>query len=85
VGLGRNDQWSRLIQGWIGASPDGPMNSNKDHNSDPTFPREGSMHQNQARMSLLNYMKIDTVGSLSFRRTLLSYPHVLSHGRIYKA
>jgi hypothetical protein len=64
---------------------DSPMNSNGDHNSDPTFPRGGSMHRNRARMSRLNYRKIDSGGSLSFRRTLLSYLHVMPHSRVYKA
>jgi hypothetical protein len=43
------------------------------------------MQQNQARIGRLNHRKIDSSSSLSFRCTLLSYPHVSPHGRIYKA
>jgi hypothetical protein len=43
------------------------------------------MQQSQARIGRLNHRKIDSNSSLSFRRTLLSYPYVLPHGRIYKA
>jgi hypothetical protein len=43
------------------------------------------MQRNQARIGRQNHRKIDSNSSLSFRRTLLSYPYVLSHGRIYKA
>jgi hypothetical protein len=74
-----------LTQDWIDANPDGPMNLSNDHNSDPTFPRRGLIHQNRARIGRLNYRKIDLVGSLLLRHTLLSYPHVTPHGRIYKA
>jgi hypothetical protein len=52
---------------------------------DPTFPRWSPMQRNQARIGRQNHRKIDSNSSLSFRRTLLSYPHVLPHGRIYKA
>jgi hypothetical protein len=55
------------------------------HNSDPTFPRWNPVQRNQARMGRRNYMKIDSIDSLSFRCMLLSYPHVMPHGRIYKA
>jgi hypothetical protein len=43
------------------------------------------MQRNQARIGRQNHRKIDSNSSLSFRCTLLSYPHVLPHGRIYKA
>ena len=55
------------------------------HNRDPTFPRWSPVQRNQARMSRQNYRKIDSISSLSLRCALLSYPHVLPHGRIYKA
>jgi hypothetical protein len=42
------------------------------------------MQRNQARIGRQNHRKIDSNSSLSFRCTLLSYPHVLPHGRIYK-
>jgi hypothetical protein len=67
------------------ASPDGPTNSSSDHDNDPTFPRGSPVHQNRARMGRLNYRRIDSVSSLLFRHTLLSYPHVMPHGRVYKA
>jgi hypothetical protein len=43
------------------------------------------MQQNQAGKGRQNHRKIDSNSSLSFRCTLLSYPYVLPHGRIYKA
>jgi hypothetical protein len=55
------------------------------HNRDPTFPRWSPVQRNQARISRQNYRKIDSISSLSLRCALLSYPHVLPHGRIYKA
>jgi hypothetical protein len=55
------------------------------HSRDPTFPRWSPVQRNQARMSRQNYRKIDSISSLSLRCALLSYPHVLPHGRIYKA
>jgi hypothetical protein len=55
------------------------------HSRDPTFPRWSPVRRSQARMSRQNYRKIDSISSLSLRCTLLSYPHVLPHGRIYKA
>jgi hypothetical protein len=36
-------------------------------------------------MGRLNYRRIDSVSPLLFRHTLLSYPHVMPHGRVYKA
>jgi hypothetical protein len=56
-----------------------------DHNRDPTFPRWSPVQWNQARMSRQNYRKIDSISSLFLRCALLSYSHVLPHGRIYKA
>jgi hypothetical protein len=55
------------------------------HSSDPTFLHRGPVHRNWARMSRLNYREIDSVSSLLFWLTLLSYPHVMPHGRVYKA
>jgi hypothetical protein len=55
------------------------------HHRDPTFPRWNPVQRNQARMSQRNYRKIDSIGSLFLRCALLSYLHVLPHGRIYKA
>jgi hypothetical protein len=52
---------------------------------DPTFPRWSPVQQSQARMSRQNYREIDSISSLSLRGSLLSHPHVLPHGRIYKA
>jgi hypothetical protein len=43
------------------------------------------MQRSQARIGRQNHRKIDSNSSLPFRYTLLSYPHVLPHGRIYKA
>jgi hypothetical protein len=69
----------------IDANPDDPTSLNCDRNGDPTFPRRGLIPRNRAGISRLNYRKIDSVGSLLLRNTLLSYPHVTPHGRIYKA
>jgi hypothetical protein len=55
------------------------------HNSNPTFPRWNLVQRNQAGRGRRNYRKIDSIGSLSFRRMLSPYPHVMPHGRIYKA
>jgi hypothetical protein len=52
---------------------------------DPTFPRWSPIRRNQAKISRQNYKKIDSISSLSLRCSLLSHPHVLPHGRIYKA
>ena len=43
------------------------------------------MQRSHARISRQNYREINSNSSLSFSYTLLSYPHVLPHGRIYKA
>jgi hypothetical protein len=67
------------------ANPDGPTSLNCDRNGDPTFPRKGLIHRNQAGISRLEYRKIDLVSSLLLRHTLLSYPHVTIHGQVYKA
>jgi hypothetical protein len=64
----------------IDANPDGPTSLNCDCNGDPTFPRRGLIHRNRARIGRLDYGKIDLVGSLLLRHTLLSYPHVMAHG-----
>jgi hypothetical protein len=55
------------------------------HNSDPTFPRRSPVQRNQARMGRLNYRRIGSDGSLFLRHALLSYLHVMPHGRVYKA
>jgi hypothetical protein len=67
------------------ANPDGPTSLNCDRNRDPTFPRKGLIRRNRAGISRLEYRKIDSVSSLLLRHTLLSYPHVTLHGRVYKA
>jgi hypothetical protein len=67
------------------ANPDGSTSLNRDHNGDPTFPRRGLIHRNRAGIGRLDYRKIDSVSSLLHRHTLLSYPHVMPHGRVYKA
>jgi hypothetical protein len=69
----------------IDANPDGPTSLNCDRNGDLTFPRRGLIHRNRAGISRLNYRKIDLVGSLLPKHTLLSYPHVTPHGQVYKA
>jgi hypothetical protein len=74
-----------LTQGRVDASPDDPTNSSSNHNSDPTFPRRSPVQRNQARMGRLNYRRIDSDGSLFLRHVLLSYLHVMPHGRVYKA
>jgi hypothetical protein len=55
------------------------------HSSDLTFPHRSPVHRNWARMSRLNYKETDSVSSLLFWLTLLSYSHVMPHGRVYKA
>jgi hypothetical protein len=69
----------------IDANPDDTTSLNCDRNRDPTFPRRGLIHRNRAGISRLNYRKIDSVGSLLPKHTLLSYPHVTTHGQVYKA
>jgi hypothetical protein len=69
----------------IDTNPYGPTSLNCDRNEDSTFPRKGLIHWNRARISRLEYRKIDSVSSLLLRHTLLSYPHVTPHGRVYKA
>jgi hypothetical protein len=61
------------------------MNLSSDHNSDPTFPRRSLVHRNRARMSRLNYRKINSVSSLLLRHTLLSYPHVMPLSLVHLA
>jgi hypothetical protein len=43
------------------------------------------MQRSHARISRQNYREINSNSSLSFSYTLLSYPRVLPHGRVYKA
>jgi hypothetical protein len=43
------------------------------------------MQRSHARIGRQNYREIYSNRSLSFSYTLLSYPHVLPHGRVYKA
>jgi hypothetical protein len=48
--------------------------------------RDGApMQQSHARIGRQNYREINSNSSLSFSYTLLSYPRVLPHGRVYKA
>jgi hypothetical protein len=67
------------------ANPDGSTSLNRDRNGDPTFPCRGLIHRNRAGIGRLDYRKIDSVSSLLLRHTLLSYPHVTTHSRVYKA
>jgi hypothetical protein len=43
------------------------------------------MQRSHARIGRQNYREINSNSSLSFSCTLLSYPHVLPHGQVYKA
>jgi hypothetical protein len=43
------------------------------------------MQRSHARIGRQNYREINSNSSLSFSYTLLSYPRVLPHGRVYKA
>jgi hypothetical protein len=43
------------------------------------------MQRGHARIGRRNYREIKSNSSLSFSYTLLSYPRVLPHGRVYKA
>jgi hypothetical protein len=43
------------------------------------------MQWSHARISRQGYMEINSSSSLFFSYSLLSYPHVLPHGRVYKA
>jgi hypothetical protein len=61
------------------------MSLNGNRNTDPTFPCRGLVHRNRAGIGRQNYRKIGSVGSLLLRLTLLSYPHVMPHGQVYKA
>jgi hypothetical protein len=61
------------------------MSLNGNRNKDSTFSRRGLIHRNRAGIGRQNYRKIDSVGSLLLRHMLLSYPHVMPHGRVYKA
>jgi hypothetical protein len=61
------------------------MSLNGNHNKDPTFPRRGLVHRNRAGIGHQNYRKIGSVGSLLLRLSLLSYPHVMPHGQVYRA
>jgi hypothetical protein len=69
----------------IDTNPYSLTSLNCDRNGDPTFPRKGLIHRNRAGISRLEYRKIVSVSSLLLRHTLLSYPHVTPHGRVYKA
>jgi hypothetical protein len=61
------------------------MSLNENRNKDPTFPRRGLVHRNRAGICRQNYRKVGSVGSLLLRLSLLSYPHVMPHGQVYKA
>jgi hypothetical protein len=58
---------------------------NSNRSSDTTFPRRSPVHRNWVKMSQLNYRETDSISSLLFWLTLLSYPYVMPHGRVYKA
>jgi hypothetical protein len=87
VGLGRDNQQSRSTWGRIGAHPNDPQRRASNHNRDPTFPRWSSQaaKPREDKSAEQNYREINSNSSLSFSYTLLSYPHVLPHGRVYKA
>ena len=56
---------------------DDPTNSSSNHNRGPTFPRRSPVQRNRARMGQQDYRRINSVGSLFLRYTLLSYLYVL--------
>ena len=85
VGQGRNFQQNGSTRGRINSSPCGSLNSNAICSIDPTFPRSALRRRSRRIISRRDYRKINSVGSLLLRNTWLSYPHVTSHGRIYKA
>jgi hypothetical protein len=85
VGLGRNVWQNGSTQDWINSSPGDPMNSSIIHSSDPILPRCDLRRRSWMMISRQNNRKISSVGSLLLRRTLLSYPHVTPHDRVYKA
>jgi hypothetical protein len=50
------------------------------------FSRAGApMQRSRAGISQHGYVEINSSSSLSFSYSLLSYPHVLPNGRVYKA
>jgi hypothetical protein len=85
VGQGRNRWRNGLTQDWIDSSLDGSLDLSIIHSIDLTLPRSTLRRRNETRISRQDYMKISSVGSLLLRCTLLSYPHVTPHGRVYKA
>jgi hypothetical protein len=85
VGLGRDNQQSRSTWGRIGTNPDGPQRRASDHNRDPTFPRWSPHATEPCEDKSAELQGNNSNSSLSFSYTLLSYPRVLPHGRVYKA
>jgi hypothetical protein len=78
--------WVRgeLLAEWAGAGNE-KTRTQAVHSFDPVLPRDTLGHRNQMRISHQDCRKISSVGSLLLRYTSLSYTHVVSHGRIYKA
>ena len=86
MGLGRDQSVKQIDVRPDRCKPGWPHSVEQETTTeDPTFPRWSPMQRNQARIGRQNHRKINSNSSLSFRCTLLSYPHVLPHGRIYKA
>jgi hypothetical protein len=85
VGQGRNFQQNESTRGRINSSPCSSLNSNAIRSIDPTFPRSALRRRSRRIISRRDYRKISSVGSLLLRNMWLSYPHVTSHNRIYKA
>jgi hypothetical protein len=85
VGQGRDVWQNGSTQDWINSSRGGPMDLNDICSSNPILPRSALRCRNWTRISWQDNREISSVGSLLFRCTLLSYPHVTPHGRVYKA
>jgi hypothetical protein len=85
VGQGRNHWQNGSTQDWINSSSCGSMDLNVIRSIDPILPRSTLRHRNWTRISRQDNREISSVGSLLLRSTLLSYPHVTPHNRVYKA
>jgi hypothetical protein len=85
VGQGRNRWWSGLTREWIDSGPDGLLDLSIIHSFDPIPPCNTLGCRNRTRISRQYYGKISSVGSLLLRDMSSSYPHVMPHGRLYKA
>jgi hypothetical protein len=70
---------------WIDSGPDGLLDLSIIHSFDLIPPRDTLGCRNQMRISRQDYGKISSVGSLLLRDMSSSYPHVMPHGRVYKA